>query len=192
MTVAKRLRCIKPIPPGALDHRGPHNHSLDMKIVHFCEARYGDRMLFITILSSQYSRCANCNYFCTLPLGKLYARTRDQLHANGSLKGHPQQEHETRHGSMSRTHWTVDGPDDVPLEIEGHKFSTDDEGAPMMCNLVCSAMGRHVHIDYCRADDEAACTGNNELQHLMRRIQPDPDRAKDVITHDLFWKRSGE
>ncbi|KAG8216262.1 hypothetical protein J3R82DRAFT_8306 [Butyriboletus roseoflavus] len=154
--VAKRLKCIKLIPPGAMNHRGPHNHSLDTKIIHFCEAR-----------------CANCNYFCTLPLG------------------HRQQEHETRHGSMSRTRWTVDGPDDVPLEIEGRKFSTNDEGAPMMCNLVCSAMGRHVHIDYCRADDEAACTGNDELQHLTNRIQPDPDRAKDLITHGLFWKRNG-
>ena len=112
--------------------------------------------------------------------------------ANNSLTGHPQQDHETRHGSMSRTRWTVDGPDEVPLEIEGRKFSTNDEGAPMMCNLVCSAMGRHVHIDYCRADDAAACAGNEELQHLTRRIQPNPARAKDLLTHSLFWKRSGE
>ncbi|KAF8548835.1 hypothetical protein OG21DRAFT_670471 [Imleria badia] len=154
--VAKRLKCVKPIPPNATKHRGPHNHSLDTKVVHFCEAK-----------------CDNCGYFCTLPLG------------------HPQHEHETRHGSMSRTRWTVDGPDDVPLEIEGRKFSTNDEGAPMMCNLVCSAMGRHVHIDYCRADYQAACTGNNELQHLTRRIQPNPDQAKDVLTHSLFWRRSG-
>jgi len=112
-------------------------------------------------------------------------------HANDSLKGHPQQEHETRHGSMSRTRWTMDGPDDVPLEIDGRKFSTNDEGAPMMCNLVCSAMGRHIHLDYCRAH-EAACIGNDQLQHLTRRIQPNPDRAKDVLTHNLFWKRSGE
>ncbi|KAI9455502.1 hypothetical protein HD554DRAFT_2207426 [Boletus coccyginus] len=153
---AKRLKCIKPIPPGATEHRGAHNHSLDNKIVHFCEIR-----------------CENCGYFCTLPLG------------------HPQQEHETRHGSMSRTRWAVDGPDDVPLEIDGRKFSTNDEGAPMMCNLVCSAMGRHVHIDYCRADDEAACIEDKELQHLTRRIQPHPNRAKDVLTHNLFWKRSG-
>ncbi|KAF8428935.1 hypothetical protein L210DRAFT_3623712 [Boletus edulis BED1] len=153
---AKRLKCIKPIPSGATKHKGPHNHSLDKKVIHFCEAK-----------------CENCGYFCTLPLG------------------HPQQEHETRHGSMSRTRWTVDGPDDVPLEIEGRKFSTNDEGAPMMCNLVCSAMGRHIHIDYCRADDEAECTGNEELQHQTRRIQPDPGRPKDLLTHSLFWKRSG-
>ncbi|KAF8548149.1 hypothetical protein OG21DRAFT_1501183 [Imleria badia] len=153
---AKRLKCVKSIPPGATKHKGPHNHSLDKKVIHFCEAK-----------------CENCGYFCTLPLG------------------HPQQQHETSHGSMSRTRWTVDGPDDVPLEIEGRKFSANDEGAPMMCNLVCSAMGRHVHIDYCRAGDEAACTGSKELQHLTRKIQPDPDRAKDVLTHSVFWKRSG-
>ncbi|KAF8548833.1 hypothetical protein OG21DRAFT_1489038 [Imleria badia] len=155
--VAKRLKCVNLIPPNATKHRGPHNHSLDKNVVHFCE-----------------TKCENCGYFCTLPLC------------------HPQREHETRHGSMSRTRWTVDGPDDVPLEIEGRKFSTNDEGAPMMCNLVCSAMGRHVHIDYCRsADNEAACIGNWELQHLTRRIQPAPDRAKDALTHSLFWKRSG-
>lgn len=84
---------------------------------------------------------------------------------------------------MSRARWTVDGPDDVPLEIEGCKFSTNDEleGAPMMRNLVCSAMGRRIHIDFCRADDEAACAGNNELEHLTKRIRPDPDKPKDVL-----------
>ncbi|KAH0834248.1 hypothetical protein J3R83DRAFT_11580 [Lanmaoa asiatica] len=154
---ARRLKCIKPIPPGATNHKGPHNHSLDKEVFHSCQAR-----------------CDNCSYFCTLRLG------------------HQEQEHETSHGSMLHTHWTVDGPDDVPLEIGPHKFSTNDEGAPMMCNIVCGEMGRHVHIDYCRADDEAGCTGNEELQHLTKKLQPDPDRAKDVLTHSLFWKRSGE
>ncbi|KAF8837464.1 hypothetical protein BDN67DRAFT_983236 [Paxillus ammoniavirescens] len=48
---AKRLKCIKPIGPGATKHRGSHNHSLD-KVDHFCE-----------------NRCENCGYYCTLPLG---------------------------------------------------------------------------------------------------------------------------
>ncbi|KAF8557268.1 hypothetical protein OG21DRAFT_345605 [Imleria badia] len=61
----------------------------------------------------------------------------------------------------------------------------------MMYNLVCAAMGRHVHIYYCRADAEAACTGNKELQHLRRGIQPNFNRAKDLLTHSLFWKRNG-
>ncbi|KAI6161871.1 hypothetical protein EDD17DRAFT_1480245 [Pisolithus thermaeus] len=155
--VAKRLKCAKSIPPGQTKHDGQHNHSLDKKVVHFCQ-----------------NRCENCGYFCVLPLG------------------HPQQEHETRHGSMSRTRWVVDEPDDAAaLEVEGRKFSTNDEGAPMMCNLVCQAMGRHVHIDYCRADDPVACTGREEVQHVAKRLLPDPDRPKDYITHNLFWKKSG-
>ena len=92
---------------------------------------------------------------------------------------------------MSRTRRTVDGTNDVPLEVEGRKFSTNGRGAPMMCNLVCLAMGRHVHVDYCLADDEATCAGNEELEHLTR-VQPDPDRPKVLLTHTLFWKRSGE
>ncbi|KAH7907394.1 hypothetical protein BJ138DRAFT_1014577, partial [Hygrophoropsis aurantiaca] len=154
--VAKRLKCIKPIPSGALTHKGAHNHSMDKNVVHLCEMR-----------------CENCGYFCTLPLG------------------HPQQEHETRHGSMSQTRWAVDGADDTSLEIEGRKFSSNDEGAPMMCNLICQAMGRHVHIDYCRADDPAACTGNEHIQHISKRMVPNPDRHKDAVTHSLFWRRSG-
>ncbi|KAG6329583.1 hypothetical protein ID866_9506 [Astraeus odoratus] len=92
---------------------------------------------------------------------------------------------------MSRTRWTIDGPDDAALEVEGRRFSSDDEGAPMMCNLVCRAIGRHVHVDYCRSSDETACTGNDEIHHLKTRLQPNPNRPKDAITHHLFWKRSG-
>ncbi|KAL4067468.1 hypothetical protein V8B97DRAFT_2061708 [Scleroderma yunnanense] len=154
--VAKRLKCIRAIPPGLTNHQGPHCHSLDKKVVHFCE-----------------NRCEDCGYFCTLPLR------------------HPQQEHETRHGSMSRTRWMVEGPDDTALEIEGRRFSTNDEGAPMMCNLVCVAMGRHIHVEDCRAEDATACAGNDEIQHINARFLPAADCPKDFITHHLFWKRSG-
>ncbi|KAG1720811.1 hypothetical protein EDB19DRAFT_1646869 [Suillus lakei] len=154
--LAKRLRCTKSIPPGLVAHKGPHNHSSDPRVVHFCRAK-----------------CDHCGYYCTLPLG------------------HPQQEHETRHGSMSSSRWAVDGPDDTGLEVEGRRFSSNDEGAPMMCNLVCQAVGRHIHIDYCRAPDAAACSGNNEVQHISKRLLPNPERAKDCMTHNLFWRRAG-
>ncbi|KIJ12354.1 hypothetical protein PAXINDRAFT_171275, partial [Paxillus involutus ATCC 200175] len=94
--VAKRLKCVKPIPPGQSQHEGSHDHSLDPDVVHYCQ-----------------QRCASCQYFCTLPLG------------------HSQQEHETRHGSMSNVRWSVDGPDEEGLEVEGRRFSTNDDGAPM-------------------------------------------------------------
>jgi hypothetical protein len=91
---------------------------------------------------------------------------------------------------MTETRWAVEGPDDASLELGGHKFSSNDEGAPMMCNLVCSSMGRHVHIDYCRTDPEEPCEAA-ELQHMNLRIVPEPDRPKDAVTHSLHWQRMG-
>ncbi|KAI9460718.1 hypothetical protein F5148DRAFT_1377366 [Russula earlei] len=149
---AKRLRCVKIIEPGEVEHPGPHIHSNEKQPFHFCE-----------------SRCETCGYLCTHPLG------------------HPQQEHETRHGSMSRTRWAIDGPDGTSLELEGRKFSSNDDGAPMLCNLVCTSMERHVHIDYCRG---CPCD-NPELQHINERMVPNPDMPKDWITHGLHWRRMG-
>jgi hypothetical protein len=61
----------------------------------------------------------------------------------------------------------------------------------MMCNLVCSTMGRHVHIDYCRrAGSNATCSGV-EVQHINARITPNPYEPKDAITHSLYWRRLG-
>ncbi|KAL6309202.1 hypothetical protein BKA93DRAFT_724346 [Sparassis latifolia] len=154
-STSRRLKCVKPIPPGKINHPGPHSHTTDDKGFHYCE-----------------TRCENCGYYCTLPLG------------------HPQQEHETSHGSMSQTRWAVDGPDGTAVELRGRKYSSNDEGAPMMCNLVCLAMGRHVHVDYCRAVDGTPCDGP-ELQHNLTRMTPNPNRPKDYITHDLYWRRSG-
>jgi hypothetical protein len=91
---------------------------------------------------------------------------------------------------MSQTRWAVDGPDGTSLELQGRRFSSNDEGAPMMCNLVCLAMGRHVHIDYCRAEDETLCD-SADVQHIPTRIIPDPDRLKDFVTHNLYWRRTG-
>ncbi|KAH9023069.1 hypothetical protein EDB83DRAFT_1992577 [Lactarius deliciosus] len=118
------------------------------------------------------TRCGNCGYFCTLQLG------------------HSQKEHRTGHGSMAQTRWAVDGPDGVSLELGGRKFSSDDEGAPMMCNLVCSSMGRHVHIDYCCAGANGFCDGV-EVQHISGMMVPNPERRKDAITHSLYWRRMG-
>ena len=91
---------------------------------------------------------------------------------------------------MTQTRWAIDESDDTGLELEGRKFSSNDEGAPMMCNLVCSSMGRHVHIDYCRAEEDAAC-GGAQVQHINARMVPNPDRRKDAITHSLHWRRLG-
>jgi hypothetical protein len=91
---------------------------------------------------------------------------------------------------MTRTRWAVDGPDGTSLELGGRKFSSNDEGAPMMCNLGCSSMERHVHITYCRVTDGGPCYGA-EVQHINERLTPNPDKPKDAITHKLYWRRMG-
>lgn len=91
---------------------------------------------------------------------------------------------------MTQTQWAVDGPDGTTLELGGRKFSSNDEGAPMMCNLVCSSMGRHVHIDYCRADEGGRCFGV-QVEHISERMTPNPNKPKDFITHTLHWRRMG-
>ena len=93
---------------------------------------------------------------------------------------------------MSNVRWSVDGPDEEGLEVEGRRFSTNDEGVPMMCSLVCKTLGRHVHIDYCRAKTPAECRVNNEIEHITKKLLPELDRPKDFLTHNLFWKRSGK
>ena len=91
---------------------------------------------------------------------------------------------------MTQTRWAVDNADETVLEIEGRRFSSNDEGGPMMCNLVCSSMGRHVHIYYCRTEDNMPCEGA-ELQHIETRMVPNPHRPKDAVTHSLYWRRMG-
>jgi hypothetical protein len=120
-------------------------------------------------------------------LGSGIVYLSSSFQADSSL-GHTQQEHETSHGSMSRTRWAVDGPEGSCIELGGRKFSSNDDGAPMLCNLVCTSMGRHVHIDYCRGD----LHDNSEVLHIDERIVPNPDQAKDWITHRLHWRRMGE
>jgi hypothetical protein len=91
---------------------------------------------------------------------------------------------------MTRTRWAVDGPDGVAHELEGRKFSSDDKGAPMMCNFVCSLIGRHVHINYCRVEASSRCDGD-DVPHINERMTPEPDKPKDATTHRLHWRRMG-
>lgn len=89
---------------------------------------------------------------------------------------------------MSRTRWAIDGPEGNSVELDGRKFSSNDDGAPMLCNLVCTSMGRHVHIDYCRGE----LHDNPEVLHINEVMVPHPDQDKDWITHGLHWRRMGE
>ena len=91
---------------------------------------------------------------------------------------------------MTQTRWAADSPDGASLGLGAHKFSSDNKGAPMMCNLICSSMRRHVHIDYCIADGNGPCDAA-EVQHIKDRIVLDPGAPKDAVTHRLYWQRMG-
>ena len=91
---------------------------------------------------------------------------------------------------MTQTRWAIDETGGTTLELGGRKFSSGDEGAPMMCNLVCSSIGRHIHISNCRVADGDPCSGA-DVQHISKKLTPDPDKPKDAITHGLYWRRTG-
>jgi hypothetical protein len=114
-------------------------------------------------------------------------RFSSSLQANLS-SGHYQQEHETSHGFMSHTRWVIDSPEGNITELDKHKFPAKDDGAPMLCNLACISIGRHVHIDSCHGDPH----DDPQVQHIKERLAPNPDQAKDWITHDLYWRRMGQ
>lgn len=111
-------------------------------------------------------------------------------HLLSVILGHPQNEHETAHGSMENTAWAIEGTDDAFVELQGRKFGAHDGGAPQLCSTVCSALGRHAHIDYCRNVGGAACQ-EAESDHIRRPMVPNADRPKDWVSHKAFWARTG-
>ena len=88
---------------------------------------------------------------------------------------------------MTQACWTIDGPS---FELGGHKFASNDEGVPMMCNLIHSSTGKHVHIAYCRAADGGSCDGA-DIQQINDSITSTPNKPKDAITHSHYWRRLG-
>jgi len=91
---------------------------------------------------------------------------------------------------MSRTKWVVDGPDGTVVEVNGHKFGSNDDGAPMLCSMFCRDIGRHVHVDTCRSENPRGCRGA-EFEHIARALHPNPEIPRDFISHALFWRRTG-
>ncbi|KAF8341346.1 uncharacterized protein EI90DRAFT_1724498 [Cantharellus anzutake] len=76
--------------------------------------------------------------------------------------------HNTTHGNMEQTSWSFEGDDSTTREVAGRKFSTGDSGAPI--NSPC-------------ADDT--------VEHITPRMNPEPNRDKDWITHASYWARTG-
>ncbi|KAF8341339.1 uncharacterized protein EI90DRAFT_2905822 [Cantharellus anzutake] len=116
------------------------------------------------------TRCPSCLYFCTLAID------------HHGL-------HNTTHGNMEQTSWSFEGDDSTTREVAGRKFSTGDSGAPMYCNMFCKELGRHAHIDFCRAPRNGRCT-DDTVEHIAARMNPEPNRDKDWITHASYWART--
>ncbi|CAB5368055.1 unnamed protein product [Rhizophagus irregularis] len=87
--------------------------------------------------------------------------------------------HETRHGNMKPNEFTSD---------DNFEFT----GQEVLCNLKCKGLGRHPHVDYCQ-NEENCRLGNQriDIQHIDERAHPHPDRPKDLISHKLYWERTG-
>ena len=90
---------------------------------------------------------------------------------------------------MSNTVWFVHGDDDGTVEVEGRKYAAGDSGAPMLCSLVCKSLRRHIHVDTCRVDDDGVCLGGPGVHHIDDPTSP---KKQDLISHRLFWDRSGK
>ncbi|CAE6489587.1 unnamed protein product [Rhizoctonia solani] len=122
------------------------------------------------------AKCPSCNYFCKLPLD------------------HPQKFHSTNHGSMVETKWIVEPKKDKAgktvdsgYKLENHKYGAGDEGSPMFCHMMCSKQGRHAHVDFCldpKNHTTPAC------EHITTRMQPEPEKPKDWISHATYWERT--
>lgn len=101
--------------------------------------------------------------------------------------GHPQALHETSHGSMSHTQWVLDSPDGS-VEVNGHRYGNNDEGAPLLCNLYCTSVGRHVHVAPCI---DSAVRHYGEGREHASAIQSRTGDPLDWISHRLHWEKSG-
>ena len=163
-----------------------------MDVFHYCDKRFVESIIIILYSTLISYRCDNCGYVCTLPQGMRLIFVLLMCKGGNDVYnkiGHPQPEHSTNHGSMSRTRWAVEGHNES-IEVDSHKFGSNDDGAPMLCNLMCSNLGRHVHIDYCRSTKANGCN-DAEIMHVRTRMEPNPEREKDWVTHNLYWRRLG-
>ncbi|KDN34398.1 hypothetical protein RSAG8_12515, partial [Rhizoctonia solani AG-8 WAC10335] len=116
------------------------------------------------------AQCSGCKYYCTHPINH-----RQRLHA-------------TVHGSMVGTQWVIESEANEAYKLEEHRYASGDSGDSMFCSMLCVKQGRHAHIDFCR--DPSNHT-QPLCEHISSRVEPEPNRDKDWISHTTYWERTG-
>ena len=98
--------------------------------------------------------------------------------------------HHTRHGNMRKFYFIAN--EDI-FEVGSHKYKVGEEAIAEMCHVFCSSLGRgHAHVIEC--DNPRACSYNPKVdgpRHQTKVYKPNPQIAKDEITHTEYWRHIG-
>lgn len=154
--------------------------------------------------SQTLQRCDNCGYFCTLPLSgfrvlfpPVHRLTCPQIIRRRSTTPDtvlcPRQDglSQARTRPSSSMAASLAMRMTVPLCL--YEILILPPFLPYVahqCSMVCKEMGRHSHIDFCRSSDHATCKGT-DIEHIRSRLEPEPTKAKDWVSHKLHWQRTG-
>ena len=133
---AVRKDCCVPIPPHSLSHSGPHCHSQDPNVVHFCE-----------------ERCGGCEYVCTLPEG--HSGAHDTTHGNMRSKRFSSEAEEIDLGSRKYV-WGESGVAEMcnlhcKARGRGHVHLIECEGGKRGGTCIAAGVvqgGRHETMQY--------------------------------------------
>lgn len=91
---------------------------------------------------------------------------------------------------MEQTKWFLE-EERESIEVGGHKYGSGDDGAPMLCSLVCKSMSRHVHVADCVVGEHGQCARGTEVEHIATTGGHGIRGTVDWVSHNLYWKKSG-
>ncbi|RUO97180.1 hypothetical protein BC936DRAFT_140849 [Jimgerdemannia flammicorona] len=182
---SKRITCYMKIPAGQLTHTGKHVHAPIDNIFHASKCITKRlRSSFLSVFAKRNAPIVRTTVHFRMVIGR-WSTTQATLYLDTVIKmalSFP-----LYSGNMIQT---VFSAVDDEFEHEGFKFNTGDRGSAFLCKMFCKSLGRHRHVDYCKSEEHASCNTEG-TQHITKRIDPNPDRAKDYVKHALYWKRTG-
>lgn len=158
---ASRKKCSVVLQPKEMLHEGKHTCAKET------DEDDGDVVHYCDV------RCLCCEYFC------------DEKYGHEGM-------HTTAHGNMIRTRFYSDTKN---FDVQGRQYESGERGIAEMCNMYCSKMGRgHVHYLPCTNGRRSGCTyvgSEDERQHCVRKLVPQPEKPLDEVLHGKFWETLG-